>query len=92
MARTKFPRRFLQCFRLAHRFRHVGNTQPQQRICITNWKKTEDLCCKCAQFDGRPDLYDDILSGKAYLGAIDNSIIGEYDSVLMLSMDGKQLY
>ena len=54
--------------------------------------KTEDLRRERAQFDGHPDLYNDILSGKAYLEAVDNGVVEEYDSVLMLSMDGAQLY
>ena len=36
--------------------------------------------------------YDDILSGEAYLGAVDNGTVGEHDTVLMFSLDGAQLY
>ena len=46
-----------------------------------------------ARAAGEPVLeYDDILCGKAYLDLVDKGKIGKYDTVLMLSMDGAQLY
>jgi hypothetical protein len=36
--------------------------------------------------------YDDILSGEAYLEAVDDGTIGGYDTLLMFSIDGAQLY
>ena len=41
---------------------------------------------------GISEIYDDVLSGAAYLDAVEDGSIGEDDIVLMLSMDGAQLY
>ena len=37
-------------------------------------------------------VYDDILCGQAYLEAVNNTPINEYDTMLMLSVDGARLY
>ncbi|KAF9651012.1 hypothetical protein BDM02DRAFT_3081664, partial [Thelephora ganbajun] len=37
-------------------------------------------------------VYNDILSGDAYLSAVEDSSIGEYNTVLLFSIDGTQLY
>lgn len=39
-----------------------------------------------------PDVYEDVLHGKQYLEAYQAGQIKEGDSVLMLSIDGAQLY
>ena len=44
------------------------------------------------QSDDFPGTYDNILCGDSYLDLIDNGTINEYDTVLMLSIDGAQLY
>ena len=36
--------------------------------------------------------YDDVLSGEAYLGAVEDGTIGEHNTVLMFSLDSAQLY
>ena len=56
------------------------------------WRKTQDLQQEFAQHGVPLDIYDDILSGKAYLDLVDDGFIGEYDTVLLLSIDGAQLY
>jgi len=42
--------------------------------------------------DGGTGDYDDILSGTAYLDAVENGNIKGYNTVLMFSIDGAQLY
>lgn len=42
--------------------------------------------------EGGAGDYDDIFSGEAYLDAVDAGKIEEYDTLLMLSIDGAQLY
>jgi len=39
-----------------------------------------------------PKIYDNILCGQAYLDAVGDAPINEYDTVLMLSVEGAQLY
>lgn len=41
--------------------------------------------------EGTANSYDDILSGSAYLDAVEDGRIKDCDTVLMLSMDGAQL-
>ena len=55
------------------------------------WDKTEELLRDLGT--GEPlGIFDDILSGRAYLDLVDEGKIGKYDTVLMLSIDGAQLY
>ena len=56
------------------------------------WRKTEELHQECDGSAGIPEIYDDVLSGAAYLDAVEDGSIGEDDTVLMISMDGAQLY
>ena len=56
------------------------------------WRKTQELRRECSESGGTPTDYDDVLSGEAYLGAVDNGTVGEHDTVLMFSLDGAQLY
>ena len=57
------------------------------------WRKTQELRReRSGSSTGTPEEYDDILSGEAYLNAVEDGSIGEYDTVLMLSIDGAQLY
>jgi hypothetical protein len=58
----------------------------------SRWEKTQDLLRGQANGNETPDDLDDILCGEAYLNLVDSTEIREYDSVLMLSIDGAQLY
>ena len=55
------------------------------------WEKTEELLRDLGT-DKPLGIFDDILSGRAYLDLVDKGKIGKYDTVLMLSIDGAQLY
>ena len=58
------------------------------------WEKTQELRQERAgsNANGPPGIYDDILCGRAYLDLVDDGLIDEYDTVLMLSTDGAQLH
>ena len=56
------------------------------------WQKTQDLRQERGESATAPDIYDDILSGEAYLDATEEFPINEYDTVLMLSIDGAQFH
>lgn len=56
------------------------------------WRKTQELQQERERSTGMPEIYDDVLSGDAYLSAVEDGSIGENDTVLMLSIDGAQLY
>jgi hypothetical protein len=55
-------------------------------------QKTEELLRERNGSAGISEIYDDVLSGEAYLSAVEDGSIGEDDTVLMFSMDGAQLY
>jgi hypothetical protein len=56
------------------------------------WEKTQDLQRECEESAEAPGIYDDILCGEAYLDAVGDTPIDEYDTVLMLSIDSAQLH
>ena len=83
---SKIPQKVFTTFpvgpQIQARWKHPGTARNMHY----RWETTEDLRQE------RGGNYFDILSGEAYLDAVDDGKIGEYDSVLMLSMDGAQLY
>src|ERR1700743_3569495 len=56
------------------------------------WEKTDALLRECAVTGEPPQLFNDIFCGYDYLNLVCNGQINKYDSVLMLSIDGAQLY
>ena len=56
------------------------------------WRKTQELLQERNGSGEISEIYDDVLSGEAYLSAVEDGSIGEHDTVLMLSIDGAQLY
>jgi len=52
------------------------------------WEKSQER----ERFGGYPHVYDDILSGEAYSDLLDKGLLNKYNTVLMLSIDGAQLY
>ena len=56
------------------------------------WEKTQEILQERSASGESPGVYDDIFCGEDYLDLVDDRVIGKYDTVLMLSMDGVQLY
>ena len=56
------------------------------------WQKTQKLQQEHDRSTGIPEIYDDVLSGDAYLSTVEDGSIGENNTVLMLSINGTQLY
>ena len=59
---------------------------------LYRWQKTQELRREREASGGIPEVYDNVLSGDAYLSAVEDGAIGQYDTVLMFSIDGAQLY
>ena len=55
-------------------------------------KRTQEIIRDLHGNDGVLESYDDFLSGQEYLEAVRMGHIGENDIVLILSIDGAQLY
>lgn len=53
---------------------------------------TESLLSELANNDGFPKNYSDVFDGSQYMAAFDEGLIKEDDIVLMLSIDGAQLF
>ena len=51
-------------------------------------QKTQELRREREESGGISGVYDNVLSGEAYLGAVEDGTIGEHDTVLMFSIDG----
>ena len=55
------------------------------------WERTQEIH-RARALGILPDVLDDLISGEAYLELVAEGKIKEYDTVLMLSVDGAQLY
>lgn len=82
----KVPRQVFTTFpvgpQLQARWKHPQTAKDM----FYRWEKTEELR------NENSGLYDDILSGESYRKLVDDGLVDEYDTVLMLSTDGAQLY
>jgi hypothetical protein len=87
----KIPRKVFTTFPVCPQIQARWKNPRTAEEMLYRWRKTQELRQRF-QPGETPDIYDDILSGAAYLDLIDNGKIGKYDTVLMLSIDGAQLY
>ena len=88
----KIPRKVFTTFpvepQLQARWKHPQTAKDMSY----RWEKTQELQRERGELNEPLGIYDDILCGDAYLDAVDDGVINEYDTVLMLSIDGAQLY
>ena len=56
------------------------------------WEKTDELLPECTATGEPPQLFNDIFCGYDYLNLVCDGQINKYNSVLMLSINGAQLY
>ena len=88
----KVPRQVCTTFPVGPQLQARWKSPKTAEKMFYRWRKTEELRQERARPTGTSHIYDDILSGDAYLSAVEDGSIGEYDTVLMLSMDGAQLH
>ncbi|KAG1807871.1 uncharacterized protein BJ212DRAFT_1206955, partial [Suillus subaureus] len=55
-------------------------------------ERTQSILDELKMTGGIPDVYEDVLHGKQYLDACQSGKIKDRDAVLVLSIDGAQLY
>ena len=88
----KVPRKVFTTFpvgpQLQARWKHPQTAKDM----FYRWDRTQELRREREQSDDPLDIYDDILCGEDYLKLVDDGTINEYDTVLMLSIDGAQLH
>ena len=88
----KVPRKVFTTFPVGPQIQARWKDPQTAKDMSYRWEKTQELWHERANFETFPGLYDDILSGESYLGLVDDGLVDEYDSVLMLSIDGAQLH
>ena len=88
----KVPRKVFTTFPVGPQLQARWKSPQTAKDMFYRREKTEELRQEFAQAGVPLDTYDDILSGESYLNLVDSGVIKEYDSVLMLSIDGAQLY
>ena len=88
----KVPRKVFTTFpvgpQLQARWKHPQTAEAM----LYRWKRTQELRQERMQSGDPLGTYDDIICGESYTDLVDDGTIGEYDTVLMLSIDGAQLY
>ena len=88
----KVPRKVFTTFPLGPQLQAL-RTHPQSAEDMHyRWEKTLEILRQLDESGEFTGILDDILCGKAYIDLVREGTIGEYDSVLMLSMDGAQLH
>jgi len=88
----KVPRKVFTTFPVGPQLQaHRKSPETAEKMSY-RWRKTQELWQERGRTDRIFEVYDDMLSGDAYLSAVEDGSIGEHDTVLMLSIDGVQLY
>jgi len=88
----KVPRKVFTTFPVGPQIQARRKSPEMAEKMSYRWRKTQDILREREGSGRLSEVFDDILSGDAYLDAIDNGSIGEDSTVLMLSIDGAQLH
>ena len=89
---NKVPQKVFTTFPVGPQLQARWKSPEMAEKMFYRWRKTQELRQERAGSADGSWVYNDILSGNAYLSAVEDGSIGEYDTVLMLSIDGAQLY
>ena len=89
---AKEPRKIFTTFPVGPQLQARWKDSRTAEKMFYRWRKTQELRREREESGGITENYDDILSGDAYLEAVEEGTIREHDSVLMFSIDGAQLY
>ena len=88
----KVPRKVFTTFPIGPQIQARWKNPRTAQDMLYRWEKTEELLSERESTGDHPDLLDDILSGCAYLDLAEDGTFAKHDTVLMLSIDGAQLY
>ena len=89
---VKEPRKVFTTFPVGPQLQARWRDPKSAEKMLYRWQRTQELQQECEESGGVPRDYDNVLSGEAYLSAVDDGTGGEHDTVLMFSLDGTQLY
>ena len=88
--KKKVPRKVFTTFPIGPQLQARWSSPETARQMLYRQDKTRDLLQKRNR--GEDYVFDDVFCGSDYLDAVENGNIKDYDTVIMLSMDGAQLY
>ena len=88
----KVPRKVFTTFPVGPQIQACWKHPQTAKDMSYRWEKTQEVRQERAETDEFPGLYNDIFCGEAYQDTVDSGLVGEYDTVLMFSTDGAQLY
>ena len=87
--KKKVPRKVFTTFPLGPQLQSRWRSPEMARKMFYRRDKTRE---EQARYEDEDYVYDDIFCGSDYLEAVKNGVINDYDTVVMLSIDGAQLY
>ena len=87
--KKKVPRKVFTTFPLGPQLQSRWRSPEMARKMFYRRDKTRE---EQAHYKDEDYVYDDIFCGLDYLEAVENGVINDYDKVVMLSIDGAQLY
>ena len=88
----KVPRKVFTTFPVGPQLQANWKNPQMAEEMLYCWWKTEELLAELEATGELPRILDDILCSKDYIDLARRKKIKKYDSVLMLSIDGAQLY
>ena len=88
----KVPRQVFTTFPTGPQIQARWKHPQMAKEMLYRWERTQEILQEQATTGEDPGTLDDILCGQAYLNLVDEGVVGAYDTVLMLSVDGAQLY
>ena len=88
--KKKVPQKVFTTFPLGPQLQSRWRSPEMAQKMFYRRNKTQDVLR--ARDQGEYFIYDDIFCGSDYLDAFENGEVNDYDTVVMLSMDGAQLY
>ena len=86
----KIPQKVFTTFPLGPQLQARWGSPEMAQKMFYRWDKTRDILQAYAR--GEEYVYDDIFCGSDYIDAVQNGDINDYDTVVMFSIDGAQLY
>jgi hypothetical protein len=90
--RIKHPRQVFHTFPIGPQLQALWRHPDSAELMQYRKRRTEQVFEEVRRNGGFPDAYDDIVTGRAYLEAVQQGRIKTDDMVLMMSLDGAQLY
>ena len=89
---VKIPRKVFTMFPVELQLQAHWKHAQMAKDMFYRWEKTQELQRERGRLNEPLRIYNNILCGEAYLDAVDDGVINKYNTVLMLSIDGVQLY